>query len=151
MSLSVLNQGRELEPWYREFNDRAWGPTRVALAVESEHGPRALAAFYAAFGTLRHVHGGRAHAAMIAAALAEAGLPARRSSARSAPRRIAVRTPSDCSTPSGRSPAARGSASSSGPGPVTCGSTEDRRHSSCSASSRKPSGTPPDRGIAAGR
>jgi hypothetical protein len=24
MSLAVLNEGRELEPWYREFCDRAW-------------------------------------------------------------------------------------------------------------------------------
>ena len=76
MSLAVLNEHRELEDWYREFNDRAWGPARVAAFVQRDHGPKAFRAYYEAFGQLRHVGGGRDHPRMIAEALAEAGLPA---------------------------------------------------------------------------
>ena len=46
VSLSVINEDRELDDWYRAFNDRAWGPSRVFAAVEAEHGPDAVQAFY---------------------------------------------------------------------------------------------------------
>ncbi|MFJ5044461.1 hypothetical protein [Streptomyces sp. NPDC088719] len=42
MSLSVPNEHRELDSWYREFNDRPWGPVRVCkegaggIGVEDE-------------------------------------------------------------------------------------------------------------------
>jgi hypothetical protein len=76
MSLSVLNEGRELEPWYREFNDRAWGPARVAAAVQEGHGHQALSDFYTAIGTLIHTQQNKDHAVVVPAALVEAGLPA---------------------------------------------------------------------------
>jgi hypothetical protein len=76
MSLSVLNEGRELEPWYREFNDRAWGPARVAAAVQEGHGHQALSDFYTALGTRIHLQQNKDHAVVVPAALAEAGLPA---------------------------------------------------------------------------
>ena len=76
MSLSVLNEGRELEPWYREFNDRAWGPARVAAAVQQDHGAAAFRRFYEAFGGHHHVGGDRDQPRVLAAALAEAGLAA---------------------------------------------------------------------------
>jgi len=75
MSLSVLNEHRELEDWYRAFNDRAWGPARVAAVVQRDH-PQAFSAFYDAFGQRRHPGAQRDDAALLAAALAEAGLPA---------------------------------------------------------------------------
>jgi hypothetical protein len=76
MSLSVVNEHRDLEPWYREFNDRAWGSARVGSVVERDHGPAAFRAFYEAFGRLRHQGGDRDHTRVVATALAEAGLPA---------------------------------------------------------------------------
>jgi len=76
MSLSVLNEGRELEPWYREFNDRAWGPVRVAAAVQERHGHQALSQFYTALGGRIHTQQNKDHAVVVPAALIEAGLPA---------------------------------------------------------------------------
>ena len=33
MSLSAVNEGRQLDDWYRDYNDRAWRPARVTRAV----------------------------------------------------------------------------------------------------------------------
>ena len=41
VSLSVINEDRVLEDWYREFNDRAWGPARVFAAVEKRERAKA--------------------------------------------------------------------------------------------------------------
>ncbi|MFF0250956.1 disulfide bond formation protein DsbA [Micromonospora zamorensis] len=76
MSLAVINEHRDLEPWYREFNDRAWGPARVCTAVSAEHGPTALASLYAALGRRIHDEGDKDFDTVVPAALAEAGLPA---------------------------------------------------------------------------
>ena len=54
MSLSVLNEGRDLDPGYREIIDAAWIPARVALLVEQRHGSAKLAEFYTAIGTRFH-------------------------------------------------------------------------------------------------
>lgn len=75
MSLAVLNEHRELEPWYREFNDRAWGPARVCVAATEQHGPAALARLYPALGRRIHDDGDKDFDTVIPAALAEAGLP----------------------------------------------------------------------------
>mgnify|MGYP000866515436 FL=1 len=42
MSLSVLNEGRDLPPDYRDLMDHSWGGARVALAVQQQH-PEQLA------------------------------------------------------------------------------------------------------------
>jgi hypothetical protein len=75
MSLAVINEHRDLEPWYREFNDRAWGPARVCTAATAQHGPAALARLYPALGRRIHDEGNKDFDAVIPAALAEAGLP----------------------------------------------------------------------------
>ncbi|UYM03810.1 mycothiol-dependent nitroreductase Rv2466c family protein [Solicola gregarius] len=75
MSLSVLNEHRELEAWYREFNDRAWGPARVFAAVSERHDAGVSRELYTAFGRRWHVERSRDVDAALAAALAETDLP----------------------------------------------------------------------------
>ncbi|MEU1842980.1 mycothiol-dependent nitroreductase Rv2466c family protein [Micromonospora sediminicola] len=75
MSLAVINEHRELEPWYREFNDRAWGPARVCAAAAAHHGSAALTRLYPALGRRIHDEGDKNLDTVVPAALAEAGLP----------------------------------------------------------------------------
>lgn len=76
MSLSILNDGRELEPWYREFNDRAWGPARVCVAAADRCGAHVLRDLYTALGQRIHVDRDKDFDTVIPSALAEVGLPA---------------------------------------------------------------------------
>ncbi|GLW97000.1 disulfide bond formation protein DsbA [Microtetraspora sp. NBRC 16547] len=76
MSLSVLNEHRELEPWYREFNDRAWGPARVCAAAEVLHGNVILRDLYTALGSRIHAGRNKDYDGVIAESLDELGLPA---------------------------------------------------------------------------
>lgn len=78
MSLAVLNEGRDLPEQYQAMMEKAWGPVRVAMAVERDHGQEGLATYYAAAGGLIHTEG-RAHddlPAVVRDALDRAGLPA---------------------------------------------------------------------------
>ncbi|MFH8572946.1 disulfide bond formation protein DsbA [Streptomyces sp. NPDC017993] len=76
MSLSVLNEHRELEPWYREFNDRAWGPARVCAAAEALHGNAVLRDLYMALGSRIHRERNKDYDVVITESLEELGLPA---------------------------------------------------------------------------
>ncbi|MGW7059937.1 mycothiol-dependent nitroreductase Rv2466c family protein [Streptomyces sp. NPDC054904] len=76
MSLSVLNEHRELEPWYREFNDRARGPARVCAAAEALHGNTVLRDLYTALGRRLHLERNNDHDVVITESLDELGLPA---------------------------------------------------------------------------
>jgi 2-hydroxychromene-2-carboxylate isomerase len=76
MSLAVLNEGRDLEPGYRESMANAWGLVRVIIAAREEHGPQVIKPLYDAMGTLIHNHGEKDRTEVITKALAECGLPA---------------------------------------------------------------------------
>jgi 2-hydroxychromene-2-carboxylate isomerase len=76
MSLAVLNEGRDLEPAYREAMDKAWGPVRVIIAAKEQHGDHVVKALYDAMGTQIHDGGQKDFSIVISKALAECGLPA---------------------------------------------------------------------------
>jgi 2-hydroxychromene-2-carboxylate isomerase len=76
MSLSVLNEDREgLPENYRAMLARGWGPVRICIAAEQQHGPEVLRALYTALGTKRHNEGRDFDRTLYEEALREAGLP----------------------------------------------------------------------------
>jgi hypothetical protein len=78
MSLAVLNEDKldELPEEYRDMlATKAWGPVRVVIAAQEEHGADVLGDFYTALGTRIHNKGEGPGRETVAAALKDAGLP----------------------------------------------------------------------------
>ncbi|MEU0466761.1 disulfide bond formation protein DsbA [Amycolatopsis sp. NPDC006131] len=75
LSLSLLNEGRAVEPWYREWLDSAWGPARVAIAAERRCGNEVLRDLYTALGRRIHLDRAPLGPDLYREALASCGLP----------------------------------------------------------------------------
>ncbi|KAB8169679.1 disulfide bond formation protein DsbA [Streptomyces sp. 3MP-14] len=78
MSLAVLNEPKmdELPEEYREGLRNAWGPVRVCVAAEQEHGGEVLGSLYTALGVRFHHRKLPQNRGTIADALTSVGLPA---------------------------------------------------------------------------
>lgn len=76
MSLSVLNEDKDVPEEYREMIQRGWGPVRLAIAVEQQHGSDKVRELYTALGTRKHDQGREYDRELYVEALEEAGLPA---------------------------------------------------------------------------
>jgi 2-hydroxychromene-2-carboxylate isomerase len=76
MSLSVLNEKRDLSPGYRKLMDKAWGPVRVLIAAQQQHGDAVVKPLYDAMGTRIHLRKVRSYDRVVAESLEEVGLPA---------------------------------------------------------------------------
>ncbi|CAL9559856.1 Thioredoxin-like reductase [Nocardiopsis dassonvillei] len=75
MSLSVLNEGRDIPQDYRDMLDRSWAAVRVCIAAEQRFGSEVLGPLYTALGTRFHNKKEPKTEETLRAALAEAGLP----------------------------------------------------------------------------
>lgn len=74
MSLSVLNEGRDLDPNYQELLAAGWGPVRVLIAAQERHGDGALLPLYTAIGERFHPQQRKDRRQVVIEALVEAGL-----------------------------------------------------------------------------
>jgi protein-disulfide isomerase-like protein with CxxC motif len=74
MSLSMLNERRDVDERYREAMGRGWGPVRVCIAAEQKYGSQVLRDLYTALGTRIHLRKEELGPSLCAAALADVGL-----------------------------------------------------------------------------
>jgi hypothetical protein len=74
MSLSVLNEGRDLPESYRAMLDRGWGPVRVIMAAAEQYGDKVVKPLYDAMGTRIHLGGEKDFEKVLVPALEEVGL-----------------------------------------------------------------------------
>jgi len=81
MSLSLLNEGRDMDPDYQARMERARGPVRVITAAAQQHGEQVVLPLYTALGQRIHVEGRgkqartEGYGPIVRDALAAVGLP----------------------------------------------------------------------------
>jgi 2-hydroxychromene-2-carboxylate isomerase len=75
MSLAYLNQDRDVPEDYRKSLEGAWGPVRVLIAAEQQHGHEALLPRYTAMGERIHRQKQPVDRELVEESLAAAGLP----------------------------------------------------------------------------
>ncbi|WP_229055125.1 DsbA family protein [Aeromicrobium sp. Leaf350] len=76
MSLSVLNEDKDVPDEYKEMIQRGWGPVRLAIAIEQQHGAEKLREYYTSIGTKKHNESREFSPELFAEVLAEIDLPA---------------------------------------------------------------------------
>ncbi len=75
MSLSVLNEKRELDKGYRAMMDKSWAPVRVVIAARETYGEAYVKPLYDAMGTRIHPGGDHDYQSVVVGAVADVGLP----------------------------------------------------------------------------
>jgi hypothetical protein len=76
MSLAILNEGKDIPERFRQAHARSLGALRVLAAVDERYGQRAVDRLYTAIGGRVHDQEGELTHDVLAAALADADLPA---------------------------------------------------------------------------
>jgi hypothetical protein len=76
MSLSMLNEGRDLSEDYKKRMQRALGPVRVVAAAQQKYGDSVVLPLYTALGKQYHHQKAQIERQTIEKALADAALPA---------------------------------------------------------------------------
>ncbi|GAA4233165.1 DsbA family protein [Actinomadura meridiana] len=74
MSLSVLNENKDVSEDYKRGIPKGWGPVRVCIAAEQKYGPGVLGRLYTEMGTRRHHERQEIDRAFFEASLSAAGL-----------------------------------------------------------------------------
>jgi len=75
MSLSYLNQDKDIPDSYHEVLAPGWGPVRVAIAAAQAEGNEVLLPLYTAMGNRIHLEGRPIDRTLVEESLAEVGLP----------------------------------------------------------------------------
>ncbi len=75
MCLAYLNKDKDVSEEYRRKIATTWGPVRVIVAAEQDHGAEVVLPLYTAMGNRIHLEGRDADRRLVEEALAEAGLP----------------------------------------------------------------------------
>jgi 2-hydroxychromene-2-carboxylate isomerase len=74
MSLSVLNEGRNLPQDYLDLLATTWGPVRICIAAEQKYGNHVLRDLYEGLGSKHHNEGREWSRGLFVEVLGEAGL-----------------------------------------------------------------------------